>query len=166
MYLLFFLLWIIFNGKITAEIVLFGLVISAAVYGFVCKFMDFSPKKELMYLKKSGYLIQYLFALIKEIVTANFATLRLVCSSSHEVEPVLIQFDMNFKSDTSKFMLANSITLTPGTITVAMEEDELTVHALDVSLAAGMDDSVFVHMLRRMEAIDDEMLKKRGKRHV
>ena len=63
-------------------------------------------------------------------------------------------------------VLANSITLTPGTITVAMEEDELTVHALDVSLAAGMDDSVFVHMLRRMEAIDDEMLKKRGKRHV
>ena len=129
MYLLFFLLWIIFNGKITAEIVLFGLVISAAVYGFVCKFMDFSPKKELMYLKKSGYLIQYLFALIKEIVTANFATLRLVCSSSHEVEPVLIQFDMNFKSDTS------------------------TVHCLDKSLAQGIETSVFVKLLEKMEGV-------------
>ncbi len=153
MYLLFFLLWIIFNGKITAEIVLFGLVISAAVYRFVCKFMDFSPKKELMYLKKSGYLIQYLFALIKEIVTANFATLRLVCSSSHEVEPVLIQFDMNFKSDTSKFMLANSITLTPGTITVSVEGNTFTVHCLDKSLAQGIETSVFVKLLEKMEGV-------------
>ena len=153
MYLLFFLLWIIFNGKITAEIVLFGLVISAAVYGFVCKFMDFSPKKELMYLKKSGYLIQYLFALIKEIVTANFATLRLVCSSSHEVEPVVIQFDMNFKSDTSKFMLANSITLTPGTITVSVEGNTFTVHCLDKSLAQGIETSVFVKLLEKMEGV-------------
>lgn len=60
MYILFFLLWIVFNGKITTEIVVFGLVIAAAVYWFICRFMDFSPKKELAFIKKLGYLIRYL----------------------------------------------------------------------------------------------------------
>ncbi len=153
MYILFFLLWIIFNGKVTTEIVIFGLVISAAVYWFICKFMNFSPKKEFAYVKISGYLIQYLFVLLKEIVLANFATLQLVCSSSHEAEPVLIQFDMDFKSGFSKFLLANSITLTPGTITVSVEENTFTVHCLDKTLAEGITSSVFVKLLEKMEGV-------------
>ena len=151
MYLLFFLLWIIFNGRITTEIVLFGIVIAAALYWFICKFMDFSPKRELMYLKKGGYLIQYLYYLIKEIVAANFATMKLVCSSSKVVEPVLIEFDTHFKNDTSKFLLANSITLTPGTITVSIQGDRFTVHCLDKTLAEGLESSVFVKLLEKME---------------
>lgn len=153
MYILFFLLWIVFNGKITTEIVVFGLVISAAVYWFICRFMDFSPKKELILLKKLGYLIQYLCVLLREIVIANFATLRLICSSSYEVEPALIQFDKHFKSDMSKFLLANSITLTPGTITVSVEGDTFTVHCLDKSLAEGIDTSEFVQLLEKMEGV-------------
>lgn len=151
MYLLFFLLWIIFNGRITTEIVLFGIVISAALYWFICKFMDFSPKRELMYLKKGGYLIQYVYYLVKEIVAANFATMKLVCSSSRVVEPVLIEFDTHFKNDTSKFLLANSITLTPGTITVSIQGDRFTVHCLDKTLAEGIDSSVFVKLLEKIE---------------
>lgn len=151
MYLLFFLLWIIFNGRITTEIVLFGIVISAALYWFICKFMDFSPKRELMYLKKGGYLIQYVYYLVKEIVAANFATMKLVCSSSRVVEPVLIEFDTHLKNDTSKFLLANSITLTPGTITVSIQGDRFTVHCLDKTLAEGIESSVFVKLLEKIE---------------
>ena len=64
------------------------------------------------------------------------------------------------KSRAARVALANSITLTPGTITVALEEDELIVHALDVDLVRGIDDSVFVHMLRKMEAIDAKIMKR------
>lgn len=152
MYVLFFLLWIIFNGRITMEIVVFGLVISAALYWFICKFMDFSPQREVLYLKKGGYLIQYLYYLVKEIVIANFVTMKLVCTSNRVVEPVLVEFDIHFKNDTSKFLLANSITLTPGTITVAVNGDRFTVHCLDKSLAEGMDSSVFVKLLEKIEA--------------
>lgn len=152
MYVLFFLLWIIFNGRITMEIVVFGLVISAALYWFICKFMDFSPQREVMYLKKGGYLIQYLYYLVKEIVIANFVTMKMVCTSNRVVEPVLVEFDIHFKNDTSKFLLANSITLTPGTITVAVNGDRFTVHCLDKSLAEGMDSSVFVKLLEKIEA--------------
>ena len=153
MYILFFLLWIVFNGKITTEIVVFGLVIAAAVYWFICRFMDFRPKKELAFIKKLGYLIRYLCVLLREIVIANFATLRLICSSSHEVEPALIQFEKHFEHDMSKFLLANSITLTPGTITVSVEGDVFTVHCLDKSLAEGIDTSEFVQLLEKMEGV-------------
>lgn len=152
MYVIFFLLWIILNGRITTEIVIFGLVISAAVYWFICKFMDFSPKRELGYLKKGGYLLQYLYHLIKEIVIANFATMKLICSAGRVVEPVLVEFHTNFKSDTSRFLLANSITLTPGTITVTIEGDKFIVHCLDKTLAEGIESSVFVKLLEKIEA--------------
>ena len=151
MYVIFFLLWIIFNGRVTTEIVLFGLVIAAALYWFICKFMDFSPRRELGYLRRTGYLLQYLYHLIKEIIMANFATMRLICSAGMVVEPALIEFETHFKSDTSRFLLANSITLTPGTITVAIEGDKFIVHCLDKTLAEGIESSVFVKLLDKLE---------------
>mgnify|MGYP002513500138 CR=1 FL=1 len=47
--------------------------------------------------------------------------------------------------------LANAITLTPGTITVLLEDDVYTVHCLDESLAEGMNESVFVKMIEEIE---------------
>lgn len=152
MYILFFLLWIVFNGRVTTEIVIFGLVISAAIYWFMCKFMDLSPKGELYYLKKGGYILQFLCVLIAEIVKANFATMKLICSSNVVNDPVLVEFDTDLKSDTSKFMLANAITLTPGTITVSVEGDRFTVHCLDKDFAEGINTSVFVDILHKLEA--------------
>ena len=166
MYLVFLLLWILLNGQLTGEIVCFGIVIAGAMYAFFCKFMDYSIEKDILLLRKLPLILLYILVLFWEIIKANVSAIRLTLSYRNEIDPVIVQFQTGLKTDLANVVLANSITLTPGTITVAMDEDELTVHALDVSLAAGMDDSVFVHMLRRMEAIDDEMLKKRGKRHV
>lgn len=151
MYIVFFILWIIFNGRITTEIVIFGLVIAAVMYAFICKFMDYSLKKELFYIKKFPYIIEYLYYLVREIVKANFATMKLTLSSDYAIEPVLIHFESPVKSKTAKFLLANSITLTPGTITVSIVENEFTVHCLDKTLAEGIEDSVFVKILRKIE---------------
>ncbi len=151
MFVLFFLLWIVFNGQITIEIVLFGVGISAALYWFICKFMDYSLERELAYLKKSGYLIQYLYHIVKEIVKANFATIKLTCSAGRVVEPTIVVFNIPFKTDTARFLLANSITLTPGTITVAVEGDKFIVHCLDKTLAEGIESSVFVKLLKKIE---------------
>ena len=57
----------------------------------------------------------------------------------------------DLKSETAKVMLANSITLTPGTITVSLEDDTLLVHCLDKTLSEGMEDSEFVKMLEKLE---------------
>ena len=42
-----FLLWVVMNGQWNMEIACFGLVISGAVFLFECRFLDYSPKKEL-----------------------------------------------------------------------------------------------------------------------
>ena len=152
MFLLFLALWIIFNGRITAEILIFGVVISAVMYWFLWKFMGFHPQSEIRSFQKAFYIIQYIFYLIREIVAANFATIRLITSANYEVEPVLIQFETTLKSDIAKFMLANSITLTPGTLTVAIEQNRFTVHCLDKTLAEGITDSIFVKLLTKIES--------------
>lgn len=155
MYLLFFVLWIIFNGRVTLEIVIFGLAIAAAVYAFMCRFMDFSPRKDKLILKKSGLIIRYVVVLIREIIKANYASIRLFISPRIQNEPVIIRFKSGLRTKTARVVLANSITLTPGTITVSLEEDEYVVHCLDRSFSHGIGDSVFVKLLRKMEEPDE-----------
>lgn len=151
MYILFFLMWIIFNGKITWEIAGFGAVIAAVMYAFICKFMDYSIRRDILAIKKTIFILQYIAVLIWEIVKANWTVMKMILSVKKEREPVLFRFKTGLKTRTARVVLANSITLTPGTITVSLEEDEYVVHCLDKSLAAGMEDSVFVRLLERME---------------
>ena len=151
MLVLLFLAWIIFNGRITLEIVIFGIVIAAAVFAFMCKFMDYSIKKELRLYKKVPQFLKYVFLLVKEIIKANMAVIKMILTRREVTEPTLVKVHTDLKSETAKVMLANSITLTPGTITVSMEDDTLLVHCLDKSLSEGMEDSDFVKMLEKME---------------
>ena len=68
-------------------------------------------------------------------------------------EPVLVTFQTKIKSPFLRVLLANSITLTPGTITVSLEDDTYVVHALDKDFAEGIENSVFVRMLEKAERI-------------
>ncbi len=151
MYIIFFFVWIVFNGKITTEIVIFGLAIAALIFAFMCKFMDYSITKEIQLYKKTGLICSYIILLVVEIVKANLAVVHMILNQKEEMEPVIVKFRTNLRSETARVMLANSITLTPGTITVSLEGDELTVHCLDVSLAEGMESSDFVKLLEKME---------------
>ena len=153
MLLIFFMTWIIFNGNITLEIVLFGLVIAAAVFGFVCKFMDFSFRRELRFYRKLPQYIRYVAVLVKEIILANLGVCRMILTRKEQMEPVIVHVHAKLKSETARVILANSITLTPGTITVSLTDDHLLVHCLDKSLAEGVEDSVFVRLLQKMEEI-------------
>lgn len=153
MLFLFFLVWVIFNGAITAEIVGLGVIIALFMFAFACKFMDYSLKKEWVLLMRSGYFLLYVVELVVEIVRANAAVCHLILSRNEVVEPVMVSFRTTLKSPVFRTLLANSITLTPGTITVSMNGDELVVHCLDKSFSEGMDSSVFVTMLEKMERI-------------
>lgn len=153
MFLLFFLAWVVFNGRLTLEIALFGIAVAGAVFAFVCRFMDYSLKKELHFYKLVPAFVQYLYYLIKEIIFANLTVCRMILTRRERMEPVLVHVRTNLKSETARVILANSITLTPGTITVSLTEDKLLVHCLDKSLSEGMEDSVFVRLLQKMEEI-------------
>lgn len=151
MYLLYFLLWIIYNGNVTVEICLFGMVIAAAIFAFTCRFMDYSIEKEKQNLKKVFLFIRYVCVLVMEIVKANFTVIHMILSEEEEVEPALVNFTSDMQTPAGKALLANAITLTPGTITVSLEDSEYVVHCLDKELAMGMDHSDFVTLISELE---------------
>ena len=155
MLLLFFLVWVIFNGAITTEICIFGVVVAFLMFGFVCKFMDYSWRKEKLLIQRSGYFLLYLGNLLIEIVRANVSVCHFVLSDRDEIHPVIVSFHTTLKSGLARVILTNSITLTPGTITVSLQGDEVIVHCLDRSLAEGMENSSFVKMLEHMERIGE-----------
>ena len=153
MYLLYFLLWIIYNGNITVEITIFGLVIAGVLFAFTCKFMDYSVKKEMRTYRNIGKFFCYVAILIFEIIKANIVVIRMILSEREEIEPTLVTFRSHLKKPESRAFLANAITLTPGTITVSLEEEKYVVHCLDESLSEGIDSTIFEEKLKEMEEI-------------
>lgn len=152
MYILLLCIWYIFNGKITLQITAFGLVIAGAVYLFMCKYMNFSIRKDMLFCRKLVWAVQYAAILVWEIVKANLSAIHLITSYKVEIEPAIVHFKTHLKTRTARLILANSITLTPGTITISLQEDEFEVHCLDKELAVGMDSSVFVSLLEKLES--------------
>lgn len=153
MYIAFLLLWIIFNGKFTLEILLIGMVLCAVLFAFCCKFMNYSIRRDIRMLKLLPMVFQYAVILIIEIMKANRQVLYFIMTPRYQVEPQIVHFTSNLKSQTARVILANSITLTPGTITVGMEGKEFYVHCLDREFAEGMENSIFVELLEKMEAV-------------
>ena len=68
--------------------------------------------------------------LIKEIILANILVVKHIWLGNKSISPTLKTIKASQKTDIGKVIYANSITLTPGTVTVNLQGDELTVHAL------------------------------------
>ncbi len=151
MYLLYLFLWIIYNGNFTLEIFLFGLVIAAVIFAFSCKFMNYSLEKEKVIYKKMFLFMKYVCVLIIEIVKANMGVIHMIITQKEEISPVLVHFHSDLKTSTGKAFLANAITLTPGTITVTLEDSSYTVHCLDEDMAEGMNESQFIDYIKELE---------------
>ncbi len=151
MFLFLMLLWIVFNGRFTIEILIFGIIFSTAICLFANKFLEYSLKRELQLLKCLPDLIAYLFVLILEIIKANFVLLKMIFKGPKKLQPAICHFHIGLNSVITRTILADSITLTPGTITVSMHDDEFYVHCLDKSLADGITGSSFVKRLEKME---------------
>lgn len=154
MFLLFFAVWVILNGKVTVEICIFGVLISAALFYFMCRYMEYSVRKELLLFRLIPLFLRYFGVLVREIVKANVCVLKIILSPEFLPEPAFVYFETEFRTGLARMLLANSITLTPGTITVSVEENTFCVHCLDRELAEGMEESVFVALLSEMEEME------------
>ena len=148
--LFFFVLWIIFNGKITPEIILIGLPVTAVVTLFACLVLNYSLKNDLKILRNLPLIVLYILNLILEIIMAASSVMRMVWRAE-DPDPVIIDFHSGFTSRVQNVLLANSITLTPGTITVFQEGDHFVVHCLKPEYARGIEDSSFIRLLRKMK---------------
>lgn len=86
-------------------------------------------------------LIPYSLWLVKEIFLANVHVWRLavIPGAMREVNPMLIRFQTQLKSPVARYLLANSITLTPGTVTLKLEDDSLYVHSISAKTTIGLE---------------------------
>ena len=150
MFILLFLFWILLNGKINLEIAIIGLILCALVYGFACLFLQFSFKKDMVYCKGLVLLMVYLFLLIIEVVKSNLNIITLIWSKK-DADPKIAHFNVDLKSTFLRVLFANSITLTPGTITIDLKDDEFVVHALRFEYIDGIDQSKLLKVLKKME---------------
>lgn len=151
--LVYFLLWLIFNGRITFEVIIVGVIASIALDFFVKRVMKMNLTASNLFraVKILPDIIIYAVMLLIEIIRANFSIIKLVLAPQIEAEPCLVKFRTPLKTEAARVALANSITLTPGTITVSLEGDELLVHALNRDFADGLEGSMFEKLLARME---------------
>jgi multicomponent Na+:H+ antiporter subunit E len=152
MLFLLLLFWIVLNGKFTWEILTIGALVCAALYLFLYRFVEYSPKTELRMAKKILRFLLYILILIKEVILANCKVIYYIYNSKLEVEPRVVTFRRNFKNEGHDVLLAQSITLTPGTITVHLEGNKYTVHCLDREMGLGINNSVFVEQIKKMES--------------
>lgn len=148
---LYFLFFIVLCGKVTLEIVLFGIGISAVVSAFMYKLKGTTFKDELIIWKKIGKVIGYMFILVREVFLANIDMITVVLQPKIEIQPCLVFFKAPLKTTKGRVALANSITLTPGTITTSMVGDYYAVHCIDVGFSEGLDSSVFVEKIAEIE---------------
>lgn len=150
MFVLCLLLWMILNGRITWEIVGFGIVVSAAVTFAAGKLTGMTRQREWAAVRKLPAALAYGAMLLREIIRANFAVLRMVYRRK-KPDPCLKTFTAPLQTTAARVALADSITLTPGTITAEQDGALFAVHCLDRSMAEGLETSCFVRRLESME---------------
>ncbi|WP_205743196.1 Na+/H+ antiporter subunit E [Halioglobus maricola] len=73
-----------------------------------------------------------------EVIQSSIEVARVVLSPSLPIEPELVELTTQEKTDSGKVILGNSITLSPGTVTIDVDEDRLLVHCLTSASAAGL----------------------------
>ena len=146
-----FALWLILNGRITVEICLFGLVITAGVYAFCVRCLGYSPQHERGLLRRLGLYLVYFFVLIWEILKANFAVMKIILINSAPYDAGIVRVKVPLKRPVSRMLLSNSITLTPGTVTVEQQGDDFLVLCLNKGDAANIPRWRLTRLLHRME---------------
>ncbi len=135
-------LWILLSGHVGALDLVMGVAASALVT-FANR--DIEGVSEV--LRWTPRLLAYLPWLLKEIWVANVQVVKLVIDPALPIDPVIVRIRTRFSSDFARTALANSITLTPGTITLDVDGEDFLVHAIT---AGGGADIVDGGMARRV----------------
>jgi len=126
------LIWVIANGTLASDTLIAGAVICAAIalafasFARVYSVIRWTPKVVFYYLLYFG-------VFLLELIKANLNVMRLVFSPRIDIEPGIVEIKTELKSPIGRLALANSITLTPGTLVVDIKEDTLFVHWINVS---------------------------------
>jgi len=126
-----FIVWLMFTSTLFWQEVVVGALVSmllslASIRLFTCCTLS------LLNPVRIFWMIWYIFVFLKALILANLDVARRVITPSLPINPGIVKFKTKLKTNYSKMVLANSITLTPGTITVDVVGDTFYVHWIDV----------------------------------
>lgn len=154
MFVVIFLLWIIFNGRLAWDVVISGLIVSAAVSAFAVRFCNWNHTKKWNRIAFMIHVPGYILLLLREIFFSNLQMIRMILSPKMEehIAPMLVHVPVKLKDPVIRTLLANSITLTPGTITVQMQEDAFIVHAINPEMGEDLEHSAFSLGCEKLES--------------
>ena len=125
------IVWVAFTTSFATQELLIGVVISAIISYLsiplftCCTLSILSPVR--IY-----YMIVYLLVFIRELIKSNLDVARRVLTPSLPINPGIVKFKTKLTTDYAKMVLANSITLTPGTLSIDIVDDTFYVHWIDV----------------------------------
>ncbi|MGB4328240.1 MAG: Na+/H+ antiporter subunit E [Tenuifilum sp.] len=131
LFVLLFLIWLLLTGTLELTSLLLGLAIAftlALIFGKNSNVFG----RFRMTPKVFVYSLIYLFVLSWEIVKSNIDVALRVLNPKLPINPGIVKVKTRLKSPIGRMILANSITLTPGTLTIDMKDDELYIHWIDV----------------------------------
>lgn len=152
MFLLFWCIWVLLNGRLTWEIAAFGVLAAGALYAFCAAALGLTVRKDLQLCVRAPLFAAYGGLLLWEILRANAAVLGRVLSPRFVPSPVIVTVRPPLRTKLARVLYANSITLTPGTITVTLEDDVYRIHCLDERFSEGLDGGPMVRLLQKLEA--------------
>lgn len=147
--LFLFAAWLLWSGHYTPQMIAFG--------AGSCLFCVLVARR-MRILDAEGHPIQlvpglltYLPWLVWAIVKANLDVARRILDPALPISPRLVRVRSSQRTEVARALYANSITLTPGTVTVDVQGDEFLVHALTAEAAADLDTG---DMDRRVTRVD------------
>jgi len=124
-------IWLVLNASIESQVLLSGIflatLLSVTLVHFSSAYADVRLSPRVI-----GHILLYLLVFTGELVRANFNVARLVFSPRLDIHPGIVEIKTRLQSRTARMLLANSITLTPGTLVVNIIGDTLFVHWIDV----------------------------------
>ncbi|MCM8783246.1 MAG: Na+/H+ antiporter subunit E [Candidatus Omnitrophica bacterium] len=130
-----FIIWIMLSFKFDWQHVLTGLLVAFLVSFLMGDMFTGSPHKWLQ-PKRYFWFLVYIFIFIKECVKANLDVAFRVLNPRLPINPGIVKVKTKLKTETALTMLSNSITLTPGTLCVDIDDSEgvLYIHWIDVKI--------------------------------
>lgn len=147
-----FLFWVAVSGSLLWPQLVVGLAAAAFVTYFNRNLLITIQDRPPVSFKIIVWLAGYFFKLLLDIVKANFQVAWLVLHPKMPIEPNLVELEVDIKKVASRVLLANSITLTPGTLTVLSDEKKYLVHALTTDSGEALRRWPIIERLKHMEA--------------
>ena len=139
--LLLALIWMVFSGKTDAFHLALGGLSVALVLAFDSAVRRLSPTRGGPASRESFSILRFaLYApwLFWQIVQSAVYVMRLTLVGEDRIDPRIVRFRSDQPNEVATVTLGNSITLTPGTLTLDIHDDEYVIHALDARSADGL----------------------------